>query len=144
VVTAKYKVYIVLLFIFIALLLIVYIPKANNAYEASKNAYSQVKTQLTSIESNIRDAEMDMDYLCNDTNGVVKNEELLKTCLNNREGCANLPETWRTGTGEDTHYDLSIPLSYLQLHSLYNKKMPVDEKRVLKNLNEYLIKRDML
>jgi hypothetical protein len=144
VVTAKYKVYIVLLFIFIALLLIVYIPKANNAYEASKNAYSQVKTQLTSIEASIRDAEMDMDYLCNDTNGVVRNEELLKTCLNDREGCSNLPETWRTGTGEDTHYDLSIPLSYLQLHSLYNKKMPVDEKRVLKNLNEYLIKRDML
>jgi hypothetical protein len=41
-------------------------------------------------------------------------------------------------------YDLSIPLSYLQLHSLYNEKMPVDEKVVLKNLNEYLIKQDML
>jgi hypothetical protein len=29
------------------------------------------------------------------------------------------------------------------MHSLYNKKMPVDEKAVLKNLNEYLIKQDI-
>lgn len=40
-------------------------------------------------------------------------------------------------------YELDIPLSYLQLHSLYNRKMPVDEKVVLKNLNEYLIKMDI-
>ena len=41
------------------------------------------------------------------------------------------------------HYDLSIPLSYLQTSSLWNEKMPVDEKRVLRNLNEYLIKQDI-
>jgi hypothetical protein len=29
------------------------------------------------------------------------------------------------------------------VNSLYNEKMPVDEKMVLKNLNEYLIKQDI-
>jgi hypothetical protein len=41
------------------------------------------------------------------------------------------------------NYNYSVPLSYLQTNSLYNEKMPVDEKRVLKNLNEYLIKQDI-
>ena len=40
-------------------------------------------------------------------------------------------------------YDTKVRLSYLQTNSLYNEKMPVDEKRVLKNLNEYLIKQDI-
>ena len=144
VVTAKYKVYIVLLLIFIALLLIVYIPKAQDSYESSQKVYSQVNTELNNIKVSIQAAENDMEYLCDSTNGIIKNEETLKNCLNEKEGCSNLPITWKTWTGEDSHYDLSIPLSYLQLHSLYNKKMPVDEKRVLKNLNEYLIKKDIL
>ncbi len=144
VVTAKYKVYIVLLLIFIALLWFNYIPSAKDDYKASEGALSQVKVQLTEIERWIKDAEADMDYLCNNENWVVKNEEALKKCLNEREGCTSLPETWKTWDEENMSYDLSIPLSYLQLHSLYNEKMPVDEKVVLKNLNEYLIKQDML
>jgi len=143
VVTAKYKVYIVLLLIFIALFWFNYIPSAKKDYNNSLTSYSQVNLQLTSLKREIEDAKADMDYLCNDTNWVVANEDSLRKCLNERSGCSSLPDTWRTWTGESTSYDLSIPLSYLQLHSLYNKKMPVDEKRVLKNLNEYLIKQDI-
>jgi len=96
VVTAKYKVYIVLLLIFIALLLIVYIPKAQDAYESSQKAYSQVNTELNSIKVSIQAAENDMVYLCDDANGIVKNEENLKNCLNEKEGCSSLPTTWKT------------------------------------------------
>ena len=144
VVTAKYKVYIVLLLIFIAILLIKSIPSANDAFKGSETAYEQAKLQLTNVEKNIKIAEQDMEYLCNDVYWVVTNEETLKKCLNEDEGCSNLPESWKKWEWEDATYDFSIPLSYLQVHSLYNKKMPVDEKRVLKNLNEYLIKEDML
>ncbi len=35
---------------------------------------------------------------------------------------------------------MNIPLSYLLTNSLYNAKMPVDEKKVLKNINEYLVR----
>ena len=34
---------------------------------------------------------------------------------------------------------ISVPVSYSQLHSLYSKNMIIDEKRILRNLNEYLI-----
>ena len=143
VVTAKYKVYIILLVIFICLLLLIYIPNAKDSLKASRSSYQQVNSQLDSLKNDIRLAEEDMVYLCDDTNGVVKNEAALGKCLNEKSNCTSLPESWKTWSWDEMKYDLSIPLSYLQLHSLYNKKMPVDEKRVLKNLNEYLVKQDI-
>lgn len=141
VVTAKYKVYIVLLLIFICVMLFNYIPDIKNSYNAKQNTYNQVNSQLASIRTDIRRAEDDMTYLWE----ITSNEQNLKTCLNEKkkEVCLSLPESWTTWEWTGKKYDFSIPLSYLQLHSLYNKKMPVDEKKVLKNLNEYLIKQDI-
>jgi hypothetical protein len=68
VVTAKYKVYIVLLLIFIALLGLNYIPSAKDDYRVSQGAYDQIRAQLSEIERWIKDAEIDMDYLCNSEN----------------------------------------------------------------------------
>lgn len=143
VVTAKYKVYIVLLALFIFLLLFSYIPRANDSFESSKSTYQQVNNQLSSIKNDIRNANADVSYLCDGTTGVIKNENALRKCLNEGNNCSSLPISWKIWTWEDAKYDWSIPLSYLQIHSLYNKKMPVDEKRVLKNLNEYLVKQDI-
>ena len=143
VVTAKYKVYIVLLALFIFLLLFSYIPRAYDSFESSKSTYQQVNNQLSSIKNDIRNANADVSYLCDGTTGVIKNENALRKCLNKENSCSSLPDSWKIWTWEDVKYDWSIPLSYLQIHSLYNKKMPVDEKRVLKNLNEYLVKQDI-
>ena len=79
-----------------------------------------------------------MNYLFD----IVSNEKALKECLNSDRGCSSLPEWWLS-TWNDFKLSSLVPLSYLQMHSLYNKKMPVDEKAVLKNLNEYLIKQDI-
>ena len=141
VVTAKYKVYIVLLLIFICILLFNSIPAIKDSYNSKQSTYNQVNSQLLSVQRDIERANADMEYLWE----ITDNEQNLKTCLNekSKEVCLKLPETWMTGEGTGKKYDFSIPLSYLQLHSLYNKKMPVDEKKVLKNLNEYLIKQDI-
>ena len=138
VVTAKYKVYIVLLAIFIFALLISYIPNAKDSYKLSMNSYDQVKMQLNNVKRDIEDAKVDMNYLFD----IVKNEKALKECLNSDRWCSSLPEWWLS-TWNDSKLSSLVPLSYLQMHSLYNKKMPVDEKAVLKNLNEYLIKQDI-
>ena len=141
VVTAKYKVYIVLLLIFICVLLLDYIPDVKSSYQAKQSALNQVNSQLAWIRADIRKAEDDMAYLWD----ITSNEQNLKTCLNEKDKgtCLKLPENWATWEWTWKKYDFSVPLSYLQLHSLYNKKMPVDEKKVLKNLNEYLIKQDI-
>lgn len=141
VVTAKYKVYIVLLLIFICILLLEAIPNMKDSYKATMDSYQTAKSKLTAVQDWITKAKNDMTYLWE----IVSNERSLKTCLNerNKEACLSLPESWKEGDEDNKQYDLTVPLSYLQLHSLYNKKMPVDEKKVLKNLNEYLIKQDI-
>ncbi len=142
IVSAKYKLYIILMLIFIAILG-VNIPKAQQSLRWESSAYDQAKSQLRNVELDIEQAKNDMAYLCDDKEGIVNNEGTLRSCLNEKTNCANLPASWKTWSGEEIHYDLSIPLSYLQTSSLWNEKMPVDEKRVLKNLNEYLIKQDI-
>ena len=141
IVTAKYKVYIVLLLIFICLFLLEYIPNIKNSYNATKNAYQQANSDLIGIQYQIAAAEEDVNYLWE----IVNNEDNLRNCLNerNKRTCLSLPKSWMEWEWEDRQYNLSIPLSYLQIHSLYNKKMPVDEKKVLRNLNEYLIKENI-
>lgn len=141
IVTAKYKVYIVLLLIFICLFLLEYIPSIKNSYTATKNAYQQANSDLIGIQYQIKAAEEDVNFLWE----IVSNEDNLRNCLNekNKRVCSILPKSWMEWEWENKQYNLSIPLSYLQIHSLYNKKMPVDEKKVLKNLNEYLIKENI-
>lgn len=141
IVTAKYKVYIVLLLIFICLLLLEYIPNIKNSYNATKNAYQQANSDLIWIQYQITAAEEDVNYLWE----IISNEDNIRNCLNerNRRICSSLPKNWMEWEWEDRQYNLSVPISYLQIHSLYNKKMPVDEKKVLKNLNEYLIKENI-
>lgn len=141
VITAKYKVYLVLLLIFICLLLLEYIPNMQDKYNSRQSSYNQVKSQLVSIESQIDEAKKEEQFL----NEIIANEDVLKDCLNEQsdEECSDLPDNWKQTTEEWERYNYVVPLSYLQLHSLYNVKMSVDEKKVLKNLNEYLIKENI-
>ena len=81
VVTAKYKVYIALLLLFIAILLLTYIPRIKWDLESSRSAYEQANSQLSSIEIGIKAAEVDMNYLCNDTEWIISNAEALKDWL---------------------------------------------------------------
>ncbi|MDR3169543.1 MAG: hypothetical protein LBU27_07520 [Candidatus Peribacteria bacterium] len=73
---------------------------------------------------------------------IEANQATLETCLNeeNSQACTSLPDNWNVEYKGKTIKDFSIPLSYLQLHSLYTEKMPIDEQKVLRNLNEYLIR----
>lgn len=140
IVTAKHKVYIILLLILILLFLIVWIPNSQDKYNTTDSTYNAVKNNLTTTENKIREAKEDMDYLCNENDWIIKNEEALRNCLNNEINCV-LPEKWKTWSWNKLEdYDTKVPLSYLQIHSLYNKKMPVDEKRIIKNLDKYLNK----
>ena len=49
IVTAKYKVYIILLVIFICLLLLIYIPNAKDSLNSIRSSYQQANSQLNSL-----------------------------------------------------------------------------------------------
>lgn len=112
--------------------------------KSNRSSFEQVNSKLTRIKDDIEIAKKDMDYLCNKKDGIINNNDTLKDCLNDGTNCSNLPKAWKTWSWNRLEdYDTKVPLSYLQTNSLYNRKMPVDEKRVLKNLNEYLIKQNI-
>ena len=154
VITAKYKLLIVVLITLICILLYV-IPGVKDENKHHQASYDAKKQELVSVDADIQAAKNDMKFLTE----IISNESNIKQCLNtwDSDSCNALPKEWYTATDSEDEwendknedleninkYNLSIPLSYLQTHSLYNEKMSVDEKKILKNLNEYLIKHNM-
>jgi hypothetical protein len=139
IVTVRYKVYAAILLLLLAILFVEWLPKMWDTFRATHTVYTQVQSQLGDLAVAKSNAERNKLYL----EEIEATQSTLETCLNNEDSkmCVALPETWNITTCEGkTIKDFSIPLSYLQLHSLSTPKMPIDEKKVLRNLNEYLIR----
>lgn len=131
IVTAKYKVYIVLLLIWFAIFGLNLIPAAKDSFESKKSTYDSKKSELNNIISDIKLAEQDTQFL----QEIKDNESNIIGCLDKWSNCNSLPNSWNK--------DLSVPVSYLQASSLHSFKMAVDEKKVLKNLDTYLIRKEI-
>ncbi len=138
IVTARYKVYAAILLVVIVLLMLEIHPGMKNALASAHNVLNQTKNQLQQLK--ITEAKYNRDKQL--LNEIETNEAVIERCLNyvDTDACDTLPEPWKMEIKGKKVPDLSVPLGYLQLNSLYTPKMPVDEKKVLRNLNEYLIK----
>ena len=65
--------------------------------------------------------------------GLIESSEAsIIACVNNKEGCASID------TGIKQNFALSR--SFLLLSDLHDEKMKINEKALLKNINEYLLK----
>ena len=138
VVTAKYKLLIVVLLIIIVIFWIVEIPELNKAYDSAKIRHQELQGQLSSINIQIKEAKDNDNF----RQEIEDNEQPIIDCINDTWTCVELPDNLKRKVwswDEDYSYAI-VPVSYLQVHSLYAPKMAVDEKRILRNLNEYLIK----
>ncbi|MDR0282779.1 MAG: hypothetical protein LBI53_05900 [Candidatus Peribacteria bacterium] len=138
IVTARYKVYAAILLVVIVLLMLEIHPGMKDALASAHNVLSQTKNQLQQLKMTETKYNRDKQFL----NEIETNETVIERCLNyvDTDVCDTLPEPWKIELKGKKVPDLSVPLGYLQLNSLYTPKMPVDEKKVLRNLNEYLIK----
>ena len=138
VVTVRYKVYSVILLLVGLYLFMTMLPNISAQKAHARNSYNNAKTQYQSAQSTKAAFQRSETFL----REIEANQSKLKTCLNKEDGaaCSSLPNARNMEHKGKTIKDLSIPLSFLQLNSLYNPKMPVDEKKVLRNLNEYLIR----
>jgi hypothetical protein len=138
IVTVRYKVYSAIIVVLLAILFISWLPQMQDTFTATHSVYDQTQQQLQDLAKQKIIAQEDERYL----HEIETNQTTLENCLNNEDGeaCATLPVARNVEYKGKTIKDFSIPLSYLQLNSLYTPKMPVDEKKVLRNLNEYLIR----
>ena len=140
VVTAKYKVLIVILLIIIGILWLIRIPELKSIYNSKKDTLNDLKSQLSSINIQIKEARDNDNF----RKEIEENEKSIIDCINNKKTCVQLPDNLKekVWSWERDYTYAKIPVSYLQVHSLYTPKMAVDEKRILRNLNEYLIKQE--
>lgn len=128
VVTAKYKVYVIILLILGLLLWMTYIPQATSHYDGKVADYENKLNRLNSMEQQISQFKQDTYKLLS----IHTNEKTVIQCINEKEGCDQLPE--------NLSWDLWTAVSYIQLGSLSSDKMGFDEEKIIRNLDHYLIK----
>ena len=138
VISVRYKVYAAIILVILAILFLQRLPSMQSTFDATNAVYKQTQSTLQQLAKDKIAAQRDKAYL----EEIEATQSILETCLNKEEAtaCASLPTTWNITYKGKTLKDFSVPLAYLQLNSLYTPKMPIDEKKVLRNLNEYLIR----
>lgn len=140
VVTAKYKVLIAILLLIIGIFWLIEIPDMQNSHDSKENTYNDLETKLSAINIKIKEAR-DNDNLRKE---IEENEASIAKCVYDSWTCHKLPDNLKekVWSGEKDYTYAKAPVSYLQVHSLYAPRMAIDEKRILRNLNEYLIKQE--
>jgi len=151
VVTAKYKVYVVLLIIVAAYLFYSVYPTVSRNYDNANNTYVAKTNELAQKTSEV-------ERLTKERLKLVSSKKAADTvieCINNSTMCRNDPNNEDFPCDKlttDAHdgicdaipaelsWDIKTIVSYLQLGALSSEKMGIDEEKVLKNLDWYLIK----
>lgn len=128
VVTAKYKVYVIILLVLWVLLGTKYLPESYAYFQAIQADYQAKQTQLDDLKKTFDQLTQDKIQLFN----VQKYANQIVTCVNDKKDCASLPDGLKS--------DFWLAVSYLQIGDLTSEKMKIDEQKILKNLDQYLIK----
>ncbi|MCF7834950.1 hypothetical protein K9M48_02745 [Candidatus Gracilibacteria bacterium] len=126
VISIRYKLYCIILMILIIIGIFNYVLPQNDKYNQSKQNLQNVKTDVENFENKKKQYENDIKLI-----ETIDNSELkIIDCLNNMAGCEQMEVNIKDNFSE--------VISYLQVNNLNSPKMNVDEKIILKNINEYL------
>lgn len=130
IVTARYKIYLVLSLLLLCFLGLDLLPKQTDKQRQTHSLYVSSQQSLVQIQQDTIEAEKKKTYLSE----IIEHADMVQECLNQEsaQACSRIPENWNK--------DLSVAVSFLQLNSLQSNKMLIDEQKVLYNLNDYLIR----
>ena len=125
----KYKVY---LFFVILLIVVFYDPLMDeyNDFLNTQNAVDQLDTQIATTISNGQRYQQDSRLLVS----IEQQKAAVIGCINFDSGCDDL--------SMDIQENIDVIRYHLQLHSLATNKMVIDERKILKNINEFLLQDD--
>ncbi len=130
IVSIRYRLYSIILIILIIIWIFNYIiPKQEN-YKNSKQTLESLRTEVNNYSIKQRELQIDIDL----SQKIENWEEKILECINDEKWCEQLDPQIKKNFSE--------AVSYLQANSLSSIKMSVDEKMILKNINEYLTKKD--
>lgn len=124
----KYKLYLFLVVVWVYVMVINFVLPARDKYGSTKDSLRWLQTKIAEFDARKKALEKDRDFIKN----ILSNTGLIVSCLNENEWCNQINSGLRT--------DFSIVRSYLQIGDLSSKKMVVNEKLILANIDEYLIR----
>lgn len=128
VVTAKYKVYVIILLILSVLLWMKYLPESFSYYKGIQSTQQQKQDEIKTLKQEVEQLTQDKLQLAN----IHKYKNQILVCVNEQKECASLPDNLKS--------NFWPAISYLQMGTLTSQKMKIDEQKILKNLDQYLIK----
>lgn len=126
VLTVKYKIYIVVLII-VMVVCWWYLNRSQDAYTGVQQSISALELQKVQKEKDYQEVIKDLIVIKN----VNDQKQSIVSCLSTAS-CVNLPESLADA--------LPNVRAFLQLQKNESEKMSFDQKKILANINEYLLK----
>ncbi len=128
IVSIRYRIYSIIMTILILIWIFNYALPKQEVFQSSKQNLESIKTEVKDFWNKQQKLQADIDLSLKIENW----ENAILECINNQQWCEQIdPEIKK---------NFSEAVSYLQANSLTSEKMTVDEKLILKNINEYLTK----
>ena len=128
VVSIRYRIYfIVLVLVFAVFGNSILLPTWDD-YQSTKTEASDINLQISSFETRRLQADADQALI----QKIESQQQNIISCLNTRANCAAIDESLRN--------NFSFARSYIQLNNLTDAKMFINEKILLANINEYLLR----
>lgn len=103
-------------------------PQAWSAFEQAQQIFHEKEDKILALESEItrlRDLKASWKI-------TEASQDQLISCINDNDECDQIDPRISS--------DLDVARAYLQLGGLDSEKMGIDEKKILKNLDQYLVR----
>ncbi len=128
VVSIRYRVYFVILLLVIVVFGNNILLPTRDDYQQKKTEASDIAMQISSFETKKLQSDADKALI----QKIASQQDNIVSCLNTRENCTAIDASLRN--------NFSFARSYIQLNNLTDPKMAVNEKILLANINEYLLR----
>ncbi|MEI7557421.1 MAG: hypothetical protein WCJ45_00780 [bacterium] len=128
VVGIRYRVYFILLLIVVIIVGNNLVLPARDGVHATQDKLSNIDVEVANFETKKAKADADLQLITT----IESQQSTIISCLNDRINCTSIDQTLRQ--------NFSFARSYIQLNNLTDPKMFINEKILLANINEYLLR----
>lgn len=128
VVNIRYRVYFLITLVVLVIFVVNLLLPAWDTYQESREELSTITQQLTTFTTKKLQSDADKKLIAT----IETQTPTIISCLNTRTQCTDIDASLQK--------NFSFARSYIQLNNLTDPKMAVNEKILLTNINEYLLK----
>jgi len=131
VVSIRYKVYLLWIILLIIVWFSGFLMPLKDQIQLEKSNYENIELQKDALDKRYAQYNANRDLV----DSILEMDSQIVACVNEEKWCGNLPESLKDND------NFSIARSYLLLWDIDDEKMDINEKKILENLDVYLLKR---